>query len=250
MISDKDIRDVEAYLCNRLPETRKINFEKKLLERPELQNYLEMSKTTILGLNSVRIEKRIKRNVEEARTFRKKHWIKPISLAASIILVLFQALNYSKHVESKNELNNSLFDEFYQPFQNLSDRSDGGEECPPNELLDSIANGQLNESEIGEKMNQDTPCFSYYKGIAFMTLKNYTEASIQFEKAEKSKDINIIYESQWLHVLALIKTDPEKAKKLLKKIISDPNHIYQSLGFQLDKKIKTDKFSPFKFYLK
>ncbi|GAB3926046.1 hypothetical protein [Larkinella terrae] len=223
MASDKETRDILAYLNDTLPSNRRAAFEARLQSDPALQKRVasfqkvETSLAHLATLEQLRQSKKERVLVEQA-------WISKrliYQIAASIVLVLAGWGAYRLSLNS----NQDLYDDFYQP--DLGTRGEAA--CP--EAIDAVIELRRNKeyeqalAALEKVPNQSLACVSYQRGLIQLELSEPEKAVASFQEAMKSDIPTIRQQSEWHLCLAYLLTDDrEQLKPLLRKIAAEPNH--------------------------
>jgi hypothetical protein len=242
MIPDKETRDIQAYINDTLPQSRRAAFELKLQNDPELKQRVEELRPIIEVFEEMKMEEKIKEIIkkDENQVFTKEEVItKPITklqprfgnvlrYAIAASLLIFLGITWYDLT-----LSSRLYQEFYTSELESSRGKESGN-CSDTKTLDLYYEKSYQSFLQTLDKQADSPCNNYYKGVAFLGLESSQKAVEYLSKATLSDEVIIKQKAEWYLALAYLKNkEADKAKSQLLKIMNTPEHQYANLAKDL-----------------
>ncbi len=242
MIPDKETRDIQAYINDTLPQSRRAAFELKLQNNPELKQRLEVLRPIFEVFEEMKMEDKIREIIkkDEIQEVPKEEVItKPITklpprfgnifrYAIAASLLIFLGITWHDFT-----LSSRLYQEFYTTELEGSRGKEIGN-CPDTKTLDLFYQKKYQSFLQTLDKQADSPCNSYYTGVAFLELESSQKAVEYLFKATLSDEKIIKQKAEWYLALAYLKNkEANKAKTLLQKIIKTPEHQYENIAKDL-----------------
>ena len=240
MMPDKDTRDIQAYLRGTLPSIRRAKFEARLQNDAEFNAQFSELKPLIEAVDDINLENKIKeiiKNEREIPSVAEEMGVKiekPIKIsfgkqlvryavAASIVLLL-GIFWYD------STMNSRTYKKFYEP-EIAEVRGNIIASCPDKNILALYY--QRNYKSLLNLLEKQPSiaCNEHYKGLCYMELSDFPKAISSFIKATKTDERIIKQRAEWYLGLSFLgNNEPEKAKEIMNKIISTPEHQYEILA--------------------
>ncbi len=237
-INSEMIELIDSYLAGRMPLKEKETFEKKLIydssfytkveEQRQIQGLIRL-KARDEEINSIVAD--IHRNyfMKNNRVVFKKNFNKISTIAASIAFVLIGVGLFETTTSDLSAIADGL-----RPYEARSLRSSGVVSTLEEEMNAIYLENDFRESINFFKENKslsDNPKALFLVGNSYLELGDNTRAIDSFEKAiyinKRNASTAFLDKSEWYLAHAYLKENEiEKAKKLFKKIKSDPQHFY------------------------
>jgi hypothetical protein len=242
MIPDKETRDIQAYINDTLPQSRRAAFELKLQNSPELKQRVEELRPIFEVFEEMKMEDKISEIIkkDEIQEITKDEGItKPITklqprfgnifkYAIAASLLIFLGITWYDLT-----LSSRLYQEFYTSELESSRGKESGI-CPEEKAMNLYY--QKNYQSFLQTLDKqaDSPCNNYYKGVAFLGLESSQKAVEYLSKATLSDEVIIKQKAEWYLALAYLKNkEADKSKLQLLKIINTPEHQYRNLAKDL-----------------
>ena len=232
MIPDKDIRDIQAYMRGLLPRNRREKFEERLQNDPSFKAKYDELNPILEGLEGIFIEEKVREiitntstdnmtDIEENEGIDKKiiplHRRSVKYVIAACLSFFIVTIGWESYKLSSLEVLPAIAE---------ISRGSINSTCPDSITLNLYTN---HDYQKFIKMIDNQPlsvCRMSYKGLGLIKLKDIKGAiKLLSIVILDSTDIEIQQRSEWFLVVALLKNGDEiKAKELLRKIISTPDH--------------------------
>jgi hypothetical protein len=242
MIPDKETRDIQAYINDTLPQSRRAAFELKLQNDPDLKQRVEELRPIIEVFEEMKMEEKIKEIIkkDENQVFTKEEVItKPITklqprfgnvlrYAIAASLLIFLGITWYDLT-----LSSRLYQDFYTSEIEGSRGKETGN-CPEEKAMNLYY--QKNYQSFIQTLEKQaiSPCNNYYKGMAFLGLGNPHKAIEYLSIATFSDEKITKQKAEWYLALAYLKNkETEKSKAQLLKIMNSPEHQYANLAKDL-----------------
>jgi hypothetical protein len=254
MLPDKETRDIQAYLDDTLPQTRRDKFEQRLQTDPAFKARFEELKPIIETIEDIQYENRIREIIGEIKSNESDGNITPIvglmkgnSIAASRSKPLFwKFLLYGIAaslflVIGIGWYDSTIYDRIYNSTYMPQPKYSGSniDNCPDNNTLNLYYSANYKTFFEVIKKKPETSCFNYYKGLCYLEFHEYNNAKSYFLKGTTSNDTYIKQSSEWYLGLTYIKlNDIRNAKILFQKIINESEHQYSSTAKSILKELE------------
>jgi len=189
---EENIGRFDQYLENEMPGNERSEFEKELLENPELKSQFEAYEGFILNLAQVEITDftqkltvwdREARSAGEKKTKTRIYSLRFIAAAAVLTIGIVLTANYFFN----SPTNDDLVATYFEPYDNVITIRGEKEELD-NALL------KYEEKNYSEALAifltySENETANFYAGECEMALKNYDKALISFEKTIKANGL-------------------------------------------------------------
>jgi hypothetical protein len=249
MITDKDIRDIQAYNKGLLPPHREERFKERLLTEPDFKSKFDELNPMLNALEEINFENKIREiiakkefetvEIEEEIIVQK---IIPfyrrvgVYVAAACVVVFVGAFVWESNNLSK--ITNSIE---YQIDEGLGTNENT---CPDSILLNLYRQKQYEKFVKLIEAQATTNCKNLYKGVSLLAL-NTNNKAIEILKpiCLDSSDTFIQENAQWYLALAYLKTnDKNKGIEQLRNISKIKNHEYGQLANEMLAKLEQEIF--------
>ncbi len=220
----KHIEEIESYYEGKLSDEAKLEFEKRLESSIELKNEFELYLTVRSGLKNLSEEKKLKEELKKAdkeldNRISFKQWLKPLSIAASIALIIGMIwYNYSYKSSSK-----MLAEKYYVQDTGLPIFMSANSNIQLDKAMQFYQDKNYNEAIKvlrGIRMN-DT--IEYYLGLCNFNINK--DAIKEFDDVYNDKQSIYSDKAGYYEVLALLnKNKITKAKILINVLYQNKQH--------------------------
>ena len=229
-LTQQDILLIEKYLSNALDKKEVKVFKSRLLDpefEEEVQLYQRMSNAS-LEIERDGLKKTFKewdnssnqKQVGNLRIFR----LWPV--AASVLLLI--GLSTIWYISDKSINSNQIFEQYYQPFDNLIDPISKSVEDRNPSISQLYELGQF-QNTLSKQVTDSLQAF--YKTLALIELDRVQEVIPVLITYANQKSFRFREAAQWYLALSYLKLDElNKVNELLQKIVDTPEHDFNQVA--------------------
>lgn len=243
MIPDKETRDIQAYLNDTLPQSRRTAFELKLQNDPLLKQKVDELRPIFEVFEEIKMEEKIRAIIKKSEipTVQKEPEIVPktitklqprfgnfIKYGIAASFIIFLGITWHDLT-----LSSTLYQDFYTTELDGS-RGSKSDNCPTETAMNLYY--QKNYQLFLQNLEKESinSCTNYYKGMAFLGLGSSDKAIEYFSKAILTDEKVVKQKAEWYLTLAYLKNkEADKAKTQLSNIINTSEHQYGNLARDL-----------------
>lgn len=237
-MNEQHLKQLEAYIQNKLDTENRILFEKEMEKNAELKQLYEEHKLTMEVIdNDTENELRNKFSQwlkEDKRSKTRK--LSVISAIAASTLVLFGFFLIKNLMKPKSDYQLALS---YYKVPEAPAHEMGDDQIDWQNGLKAYQQKQYTDAiKAWKKIENPDAEASYYLAHALFNTKEFKEAAAIFKLISESSSV-YNYHSDWYYLLALLASeDTGQMNKQLNKILSDKSHPYYTKTKELKNNIE------------